>query len=131
MSTADQTKVFETAVIEDTSLVAFYHDMNTSERRTFWACAAGWALDGMDFMIYPLVIGTIIAMWKVDAGYAGLAGTVTLMSSAVGGWLGGYIADRISAGSGHYSSPSSGSQFSRWSAQSCKILISCLLRGPS
>ena len=95
MSTADQTKVFETAVIEDTSLVAFYHDMNTSERRTFWACAAGWALDGMDFMIYPLVIGTIIAMWKVDAGYAGLAGTVTLMSSAVGGWLGGYIADRI------------------------------------
>src|SRR5258708_28362238 len=69
--------------------------MNTPERRTFWACAAGWALDGMDFMIYPLVIGTIITMWKVDAGYAGLAGTVTLLSSAIGGWLGGYIADRI------------------------------------
>ena len=79
MSAADQTKVFETAVIEDTSLVAFYRDMNTQERRTFWACAAGWALDGMDFMIYPLVIGTIITMWKVDAAYAGLAGTVTLL----------------------------------------------------
>src|ERR1700749_579571 len=95
MSTTDQPKLFETAAIEDTSLVAFYRDMNTSERRTFWACAAGWALDGMDFMIYPLVIGTIITMWKVDAGYAGLAGTVTLLSSAIGGWLGGYIADRI------------------------------------
>src|ERR1700742_348908 len=95
MSTTDQPKLFETAAIEDTSLAAFYRDMNTAERRTFWACAAGWALDGMDFMIYPLVIGTIIAMWKVDAGYAGLAGTVTLLSSAVGGWLGGYIADRI------------------------------------
>src|SRR3984885_2496463 len=95
MSTADQPNVFDTAPIEDTSLSAFYRDMNTAERRTFWACAAGWALDGMDFMIYPLVIGTIIAMWKVDAGYAGLAGTVTLLSSAVGGWLGGYIADRI------------------------------------
>src|ERR1700743_894504 len=95
MSTEDQTKVFKTAVIEDTSLVAFYRDMNTLERRTFWACAAGWALDGMDFMIYPLVIGTIITMWKVDAGYAGLAGTVTLLSSAIGGGLGGYIADRI------------------------------------
>ena len=69
--------------------------MNLPERRTFWACAAGWALDGMDFMIYPLVIGTIIAMWKVDAGTAGLAGTVTLLASAVGGWLGGYLADRI------------------------------------
>ena len=69
--------------------------MNTAERRTFWACAAGWALDGMDFMIYPLVIGTIITLWKVDPGTAGLAGTVTLLASAVGGWLGGYLADRI------------------------------------
>ena len=69
--------------------------MNLPERRTFWACAAGWALDGMDFMIYPLVIGTIIALWKVDPGTAGLAGTVTLLASAVGGWLGGYLADRI------------------------------------
>src|ERR1700689_3996424 len=92
MSATDR---FETAEIEDTSLVAFYRDMNTLERRTFWACAAGWALDGMDFMIYPLVIGTIITMWKVDAAYAGLAGTVTLLSSAIGGWLGGYVADRI------------------------------------
>jgi MFS family permease len=49
----------------------------------------------MDFMIYPLVIGTIIALWKVDPGTAGLAGTVTLLASAVGGWLGGYLADRI------------------------------------
>ena len=46
-------------------------------------------------MIYPLVIGTIIALWKVDPGTAGLAGTVTLLASAVGGWLGGYLADRI------------------------------------
>ena len=49
----------------------------------------------MDFMIYPLVIGTIIALWKVDAGTAGLAGTVTLLSSAIGGWLGGYLSDHI------------------------------------
>jgi MFS family permease len=85
----------EIAPIEDSSLLAFYRDMNLPERRTFWACAAGWALDGMDFMIYPLVIGTIITMWKVDAGTAGLAGTVTLLASAVGGWLGGYLADRV------------------------------------
>jgi MFS family permease len=95
MSTADPSKAIEVAPIEDTSLLAFYRDMNPPERRTFWACAAGWALDGMDFMIYPLVIGTIIALWNVDAGTAGLAGTVTLLASAVGGWLGGYISDRI------------------------------------
>src|ERR1700752_1372345 len=95
MATAEPSQHVETADIEDTSLLAFYRDMDLAERRTFWACAAGWALDGMDFMIYPLVIGTIIALWKVDPGTAGLAGTVTLLSSAVGGWLRGYLADRI------------------------------------
>ena len=89
MTTTERSRAIETATIEDTSLLAFYRDMNQAERRTFWACASGWALDGMDFMIYPLVIGTIIALWKVDAGSAGLAGTVTLLASAVGGWLGG------------------------------------------
>ena len=79
----------------DSGLTAFYRDMTVPERRTFWACAAGWVLDGMDFMIYPLVIGSIIALWQVDRGTAGLAVTVTLLASAVGGWLAGYLADRI------------------------------------
>ena len=95
MSLVGPSGAIEVAPIEDSSLLAFYRDMNLPERRTFWACASGWALDGMDFMIYPLVIGTIIALWKVDPGTAGLAGTVTLLASAVGGWLGGYLADRI------------------------------------
>src|SRR5436305_1743121 len=95
MSSIGPSETIELVPIEDTSLLAFYRDMNLPERRTFWACASGWALDGMDFQIYPLVIGTIIAMWKVDPGTAGLAGTVTLLASAVGGWLGGYLADRI------------------------------------
>src|SRR4051794_29134412 len=95
MTTAEPSQAIEIVAIDDSSLLAFYRDMSLPERRTFWACAAGWALDGMDFMIYPLVIGTIIALWKVDPGYAGLAGTVTLLSSAIGGWLGGYLADRI------------------------------------
>src|ERR1700751_5139419 len=95
MATTEPTAAIEVAPIEDTSLLAFYRDMSAAERHTFWACAGGWALDGMDFMIYPLVIGTIITLWNVDAGVAGFAGTVTLLSSAIGGWLGGYIADRI------------------------------------
>jgi hypothetical protein len=33
------------------------------------------------------VIGTIIALWKVDPGTAGLAGTVTLLASKRGGWI--------------------------------------------
>ncbi|MCB4805575.1 MFS family permease [Methylobacterium brachiatum] len=79
----------------DTSLTAFYRDMTVPERRTFWACAAGWALDGMDYMIYPLVVGTIIQQMGVDRGSAGLAVTATLLASALGGWLTGYFADRV------------------------------------
>jgi MFS family permease len=79
----------------DPSLYAFYRDMNLRERRTFWACFMGWGLDGMDFMIYPLVIGTIMAVWHISPGEAGLATTVTLITSALGGWMAGYFSDRF------------------------------------
>jgi MFS family permease len=79
----------------DSSLGRFYRDMTVPERRTFWGCFLGWMLDGMDFMIYPLVIGTIAALWQVERGDAGLAVTLTLLFSALGGWGTGYLADRI------------------------------------
>jgi MFS family permease len=81
--------------VGDTTLTGFFKDMNAQERRTFWACFLGWVLDATDFMIYPLVIGTLISLWNVDRGVAGLAVTVTLVVSALGGWLAGYLSDRI------------------------------------
>lgn len=83
------------APIGDASLTKFYTSMTLPERRTFWACFTGWALDAMDFMIYPLVIGTIIKLWTVDNASAGLAVTVTLLASAFGGWIAGFLSDRI------------------------------------
>jgi MFS family permease len=79
----------------DASLAIFYRDMTAPERRTFWACFGGWALDGMDFMIYPLVLSTVMALWQVDKASAGFAVTLTLFASAFGGWLAGYLSDRI------------------------------------
>jgi MFS family permease len=76
-------------------LGVFYRDMTVPERRTFWACFMGWMLDGMDFMVYPLVIGTVITLWQIDRGTAGLAVTLTLLFSALGGWGAGYLSDRI------------------------------------
>jgi MFS family permease len=78
-----------------TSLAAFFRSMTGEERATFIACAAGWALDGMDYMIYPLVLGTIMEVWHVSSGAAGLAATATLLASAVGGWLAGFLSDRL------------------------------------
>jgi MFS family permease len=80
---------------DDASLMAFFKDMNTTERRTFWGCFAGWSLDGMDFMMYPLIMGTLIGLWDVGRDYAGFVASLTILTSALGGWFGGYIADRI------------------------------------
>jgi MFS family permease len=90
---ASETNVEEAA--SRGGLGAFFREMNPAEWRTFRACASGWGLDGMDFMIYPLVIGTIMHQWSVAPGPAGLAATLTLLASAVGGWIAGYVSDRI------------------------------------
>ena len=66
-----------------------------AERRTFWACLGGWSLDSLDVNMFSLVIPTLIASWHVSHTEAGLIGSITLGGSALGGWLGGALADRI------------------------------------
>jgi len=64
------------------------------ERSTLFATFGGWALDGMDVMVYSFVIPSLIAAWHISQGQAGLLGTAALLISAVGGWLAGTLADR-------------------------------------
>ena len=66
-----------------------------AERRTFWACLGGWSLDSLDVNMFSLVIPVLVASWHVSHAEAGLIGSVTLVASALGGWLGGALADRI------------------------------------
>ncbi|MCU1297988.1 MAG: major facilitator superfamily 1 [Acidobacteriaceae bacterium] len=68
--------------------------LTTQERSTLIATFGGWLLDGMDVMVYSFVIPTLILQWHLTHGQAGLLGTVTLLISAVGGWLAGIAADR-------------------------------------
>ncbi|MCW5702869.1 MAG: MFS transporter [Bradyrhizobium sp.] len=77
------------------SIFDFYRTMNTKGRRTFWACTAGWTLDGMDFMLFPLVIGTLVAVFHSDLKTMGGIVSLTVLCSAAGGWLAGFLADRI------------------------------------
>lgn len=79
---------------DDSGLAAFYRGMSVPERRTMLACALGYALDGLDFTIYTLVLGSVISLWHVDRGSAGLTVSATLLCSAIGGWVAGYISDR-------------------------------------
>ena len=79
----------------DRSVFDFYRTMDAKGRRTFWACTAGWTLDGMDFMLFPLVIGTLVTVLSSDLKTMGGIVSLTVFCSAGGGWLAGYLADRI------------------------------------
>jgi MFS family permease len=70
-------------------------DLTAGERSTLTATFGGWALDGMDVMVYSFVIPTLIAAWHISKGQAGLLGTAALLISAAGGWLAGLLADRF------------------------------------
>jgi MFS family permease len=82
-------------VADNHSIFDFYRTMDGKGRRTFWACTAGWTLDGMDFMLFPLVIGTLVTVFQSDLKTMGGIVSLTVLCSAAGGWLAGFLADRI------------------------------------
>jgi MFS family permease len=73
---------------------AWITQLNAKERSTLAATFAGWMLDGMDVMVYSLVLPTLITLWHISKGEAGLLGTSALLLSSLGGWLAGLAADR-------------------------------------
>src|SRR5580704_12409911 len=74
---------------------AWYAEMSSAERKTFWACVGGWVLDAMDVQMFSFAIPAIVAAFAITNADAGLIGTVTLLTSAFGGWFGGALSDRF------------------------------------
>ena len=73
----------------------WYRDLSRSNRRAFWGAYGGWGLDAMDVQIFSFLIPSLIATLAITRGEIGLLGTSVLISSAIGGWLGGILSDRI------------------------------------
>src|SRR6185503_12555492 len=73
----------------------WFRSLTPIQRRTLLAAMLGWMFDSMDFLIYVLAIGRLQTYFGFDARTAGLLGTMTLISAAVGGMAFGAIADRI------------------------------------
>lgn len=76
-------------------MMTWFSTLQARERKTFWACFTGWALDAMDVQLYAVVIPTLIALWGMSQAEAGMLGTAALLSSSLGGWLAGILADRF------------------------------------
>ena len=76
-------------------MLAWLRDLTSRERRTMLACWGGWTLDGFDQQLYSYVVPTVIALWGMSTGAAGTIGTVTVVTSSLGGWFAGALADRF------------------------------------
>lgn len=64
-------------------------------RRALAAAWLGWALDGMDVMLYAMVLAHLMRDLGISTATAGLLASLTLASSAVGGAVVGVLADRF------------------------------------
>ena len=69
--------------------------LSARERPAFWATFFGWGLDGFDYMLYTLVLATLITVFHLTDAQGGLLGTVTLAVSALGGIIAGTVSDRF------------------------------------
>ena len=72
----------------------WYKTGSSQERKTFWACFSGWALDTYDAQMFSFLLPTLMAVWQISKGEAGILGTAALLSAALGGWVAGILSDR-------------------------------------
>jgi len=73
----------------------WYGALGKNARRAFWTSFAGFSLDAMDVQLYAFVLPVLLTAWKLSHAEAGLLASATLVSSAVGGWIVGLLADRF------------------------------------
>jgi MFS family permease len=75
--------------------VAWWKDATPEARRALVAASFGWMLDSFDVMLYAMVLAALIADLGLTKATAGLLGSLTLVASAVGGFVFGVVADRL------------------------------------
>lgn len=83
-----------TAASADDRPANWLGQLDRGERRTLAASFGGYAVDAFDYYTLPLVTPILLSLWGISKTEVGLIGTATLVSSAIGGWLAGILADR-------------------------------------
>jgi MFS family permease len=78
----------------DAPVLAWLRSASPDARRALLAASLGWMLDSFDVMLYALVLAELIRELGMSTATAGLLGSLTLVASAVGGFIFGVIADR-------------------------------------
>jgi len=86
---------FSGATRPRTSRFSLPRDVTPAERNTLLAGGLGWMLDAMDVMLFSLVLAYLVREFSMDTRTAGFLNSLTLIASAIGGLLFGFLADRI------------------------------------
>src|SRR5450830_1853567 len=73
----------------------WYRGATKDQWRSFSSAYVGWMLDIMDLMLFAMMIRYISVDLHFDKGVAGAIASLTLLATAVGGLLFGFLADRI------------------------------------
>jgi MFS family permease len=74
---------------------AWWREASPDARRALVAASFGWMLDAFDVMLYAMVLAALMADLGLTKSTAGLLGSLTLVASAVGGFVFGVVADRF------------------------------------
>lgn len=69
--------------------------VSIAQKRSLIAGGLGWMLDGMDVMLYSMVLADLMVHLDMSKAEAGFLNSLTLAASAIGGLLFGFVADRV------------------------------------
>src|SRR5437016_638397 len=75
--------------------MSWYHEIRQHQWKVLAAAQLGWMLDAMDVLLYSFALTAIRAEFHLSSAAAGALAAVPLVTSAVGGALLGYLADRF------------------------------------
>src|SRR5512142_1838726 len=79
---------------ERTGLFGFWKQADERAHRALTAGFFGWMLDAFDVQLYAMVLAALIAELNMARTTAGALGSATLVASAAGGIVFGFVADR-------------------------------------
>ena len=86
--------VTEASADADRSLTGWYRESTPKVRRVFWTCAAAWGLDSMDGFVFQYMIPAVRLGLGLTLAQAGNIASANYFAGAIGGWTGGWLADR-------------------------------------
>jgi MFS family permease len=73
----------------------WYSGASRAQWQAFWSSYLGWALDIMDLLLFAMLLSRMSADLGMDRSTAGSIASASLVATAVGGLVFGFLADHI------------------------------------